>query len=66
MVFEKYTFESTTAFIKATQIKRDESDSQSLTKVLYHQNPLQVFKKAVLVLKSGIGLEKISGLGLVL
>jgi len=26
--------ESTTTFIKATQIKRDESDSQSLTKVL--------------------------------
>jgi len=26
------------AFIKATQIKRDESDSQNLTKVLYHQN----------------------------
>jgi len=31
-------------FIKATQIKRDESDSQSLTKVLYHQKPLQEIK----------------------
>jgi len=31
------TFESTTTFIKATQIKRDESDCQSLTKVLYYQ-----------------------------
>jgi len=28
------TFESTTAFIKATQIKRDESDSQSLLRVI--------------------------------
>jgi len=28
------TFESSTAFIKATQIKRDESDSQSLTENL--------------------------------
>jgi len=27
------TFESTTVFIKATQIKRDEFDSQSLTKI---------------------------------
>jgi len=26
--------------IKATQIKRDESDSQSFTKVLHHQKPL--------------------------
>jgi len=36
------TFESLTAFIKTTQIKRDESDSLSITKVLYHQKPLQV------------------------
>jgi len=35
-------FESTTTFIKVTQMKRDESDSQSLTKVLYHQKPLQI------------------------
>jgi len=35
-------FESITAFIKATEIKRDESDSQSLTKALYHQKPLQI------------------------
>jgi len=38
-------FESLTAFIKITQIKRDESDSQSLTKVLYHQKPLQMKTK---------------------
>jgi len=37
-------FESTTAFIKATQIKRGESYSQSLTKVLYHQKPLEKLK----------------------
>jgi len=30
-----------TDFIKATQITKDESDSQSLTKVLYHQKPLK-------------------------
>jgi len=41
------TFESTTDFIKATQIKRDESDSQSLTKVLYHQKLLQINKTKV-------------------
>jgi len=33
------TFESSTAFIKATQ-KRDESDFQSLTKVLYYQTKI--------------------------
>jgi len=37
----KKTFESSTAFIKATEIKRDESDSQNLTTVLYHKKPLQ-------------------------
>jgi len=36
------TFESSTAFFKATQVKRDESDLQSLTKVLYHQKPFQI------------------------
>jgi len=37
------TFKSTTTtFIKATQIKINESDSQSLTKVLYYQKPLQI------------------------
>jgi len=35
-------FESSTAFIKATQIKRDESNSQNLTKVLYPQKPFQI------------------------
>jgi len=39
------TFESSTAFIKATQIKTDEFDSQSIIKVLYHQKPLQKEKK---------------------
>jgi len=34
--------EDLTAFIMATQIKIDESDSQSLTKVLYQQKPLQM------------------------
>jgi len=34
-------FESLTSFFKATQIKRDESDIQSLTKVLSHQKPLK-------------------------
>jgi len=47
MILEKYkikTFESSTAFFKATgtQIKRDESNFQSLTKVLYHQKPFQL------------------------
>jgi len=28
-------FKPTTAFIKATQIERDESDSQSLTKIIF-------------------------------
>jgi len=39
-------FESTSsAFIKAKLLKlRDESDSQSLIKVLYHQKPLQIVK----------------------
>jgi len=36
-------FESTTAYIKATQVKRDEFDSQSLIKDIYHQKPLQIF-----------------------
>jgi len=43
------TFESSTAFIKATQIKRDESDSQSRTKVLYHQRPLQILDYCKLI-----------------
>jgi len=34
--------EFTTACIKATLLKRGESDSQSITKVLYHQKPLQI------------------------
>jgi len=34
-------FESSIALFKATQIKRDESDIQSLTKVLYHQKTFQ-------------------------
>jgi len=36
MILEKCltkTFKSSTAFIKAAEIKRDESDSQSLTKI---------------------------------
>jgi len=36
------TFEPSVAFVKVTQIKRDESDSQSLTKILYHQKPLRM------------------------
>jgi len=34
-------FESTT-FFKVTQIKRDESDFQSYSKVLYHQKPFEM------------------------
>jgi len=44
-------FESSTTFIKATQIKRDESDSQNLTKVLYHQKLLQIFLFSLFFLK---------------
>jgi len=37
--------ESSTAFFKITQIKRDKSDFQSFSKVLYHQKPLQIKKR---------------------
>jgi len=40
----KKMFEFSTAFFKATQTKRDESDFQSLTKVLYHQKPFQIYE----------------------
>jgi len=36
------TFATSTAFFRTTQIKRDESDSQKLTTVLYHQKTFQI------------------------
>jgi len=43
--YEQYVriFKATQAFFKATQIKRDESDFQSLIKVQYDQKSFQTF-----------------------
>jgi len=51
--------QSSTAFIKAIQIKRDESDFQSLTKILYHQKPFQKFLRILEIFKKFLVSQKL-------